>query len=1144
VVAVSAVVSPAAVSGAGTDNSKEKKVKRAKAILVVCFVILAVVVLGRDDGLIRTVFFGADTEVVAAGRDSGDEPADSETGSPGVGATGSSEDADPDAAETDTAETDTAETDTTGSDATETEPAAGDPNDSGEDQGDDDDGDFLLSFMDTSLDPNRPDDFGGGFDLAGGSDEDFFDELFTDEPMESVNLNNIEMKNIIQTLGEWTGKPIIPTSDEVMRTRITIYATKKVPRSRALALILAALKAKGVVAEQSDDKIFLKPIATARLGSVPTLSADEPLARITDKSQIVEKFFQLQNYSPTKLMSIITPLIAEYGHVTAMEDTGKISVIDTVDNLMRIERIIRQLDVPESEQVVEEIFEIQNGDPLEIVQVLEFILDTEGRYKKPKPRPPGSSGSGSGAKPATSVLVEQSDVPVRLIPIPKHNWIIARASAETMKEISKWIKQLDRVETVRSEQTVIQVRYADVREIEDALDNTIRQMPEEVRANVVVEPLAQARQLIVFGSAENRKMIEKLVAEMDLPRQDIYVEKTFKLKYADPDQIKENIDGLYGGTSPGGRPPFGYGYSPYSRYGRSGSNEENIVKVISYSTQGQVTVIASEKNMAKIERQITEEWDVPLDIEKDQYRILTLHNSDPVQMSNLLTKLFSEDSGSSSNLMRFIFGGRSDTQKKIVGSLYGMMTFEPVPDTKKIIVISKIPEAYDVIEKLIMELDSQEKAEVPRVITLNYADAEDLCDQLNAILNEPGTLATLQRSSRGLSDMDNSSGITSSGASSPDTNTGTITPWWTRQRSQVGEEMPMSNLIGQVRFVPVARSKAILVLAPPEYLADIEAMIAELDQPGMQVMIKVVIVEIDHSSMTSLGVQLATDSSLLNALTENGATILSTMAYADTFGAWTLNTGTNINTLVDLLVKHVNAKILNQPTLWTKDNEEAVFIKGKQVAFITNAQSDSSNITAVNESFEYNDVGLTLRVRPNITPEKAVDMTINLIISQVDPELINDEIAVSNLDTTTHLIINNGQTVMLGGILFQNDSTVKQKVPLLGDIPVVGNIFRHTERQAANDELLVFVTPYVIDANNLEAIPVDTDTDAQLRRPFRKMERIREHLDKAMEWLATEIGEDNSDSGAQPDQPAPEDTKTGQPQGEAIIEIKSDRPRQ
>jgi general secretion pathway protein D len=320
--------------------------------------------------------------------------------------------------------------------------------------------------------------------------------------------------------------------------------------------------------------------------------------------------------------------------------------------------------------------------------------------------------------------------------------------------------------------------------------------------------------------------------------------------------------------------------------------------------------------------------------------------------------------------------------------------------------------------------------------------------------------------------------------------------------------MPTSNLIGQVRFIPVARSKAILVLAPPEYLDDINKMVTELDQPGMQVMIKVVIAEVNHSSMTSLGVQLTTDSSMVNAFTDNAANILSGFVYNGNIGSTVLDMTANLNTLISLLVKKTNAKILNQPTLWTKDNEEAVFIKGQRVAFI---QGDQDSANGITRSFSYDDVGLTLRLRPNITPEKAVDMTINLIISQVEPERINDQVAVSNLDTTTHLIVNDGQTIMLGGILFQNESNVKRKVPLLGDVPIMGELFKHSEKQLSNDELLCFVTPYVIDSDNLNAIPADKDTKKQLEEPLKKMQEIRGNLDKAMEWLSSEVKEENYD---------------------------------
>ncbi|HOL31473.1 MAG TPA: hypothetical protein PK052_05765, partial [Anaerohalosphaeraceae bacterium] len=166
--------------------------------------------------------------------------------------------------------------------------------------------------------------------------------------LEAVNLNNVEMKNIIQMIAEWTGKPVIPTSDEILQAKLTIYSPKKLPRAEALSLISLALQSKGVVLEILEDKIFMRPLASVRLGAVPTIGPDEPLARFEDKSQIVEKWFQLKTYSPSKLIQIVAPLTAEYGYTAADEGTSRIVVIDTVENLMRIERLIQQLDVPES----------------------------------------------------------------------------------------------------------------------------------------------------------------------------------------------------------------------------------------------------------------------------------------------------------------------------------------------------------------------------------------------------------------------------------------------------------------------------------------------------------------------------------------------------------------------------------------------------------------------------------------------------------------------------------------------------------------------------------------------------------------------------------------------------------------------------
>ena len=312
-----------------------------------------------------------------------------------------------------------------------------------------------------------------------------------------------------------------------------------------------------------------------------------------------------------------------------------------------------------------------------------------------------------------------------------------------------------------------------------------------------------------------------------------------------------------------------------------------------------------------------------------------------------------------------------------------------------------------------------------------------------------------------------------------------------------------------------------MILSPPEYLQDLKQLITDLDKPGMQVMVKVVIIEVNLKKATSIGVQLASDPSAFGTLGVNAVSALTTLSNGSTGRDYTLTGGTNtaapnvtaptgstqglgsvtsanISVLVDLLVEHANRRVLNQPTLWTKDNDEATFIKGEKIAFTGGTVNTSTGST---QSISYDDVGLTLKVRPNITPEKAVDMTVYLNISQLELENINGQRARKNLDTTTHMIINNGQSIMLGGILYQNNEETQQKVPLLGDVPLLGELFKHKRTEVTNSELLVFVTPYVIDDKKLEAIPADPDQQpledsrAKLKTT---LERLRDSLDEVL----------------------------------------------
>jgi len=97
----------------------------------------------------------------------------------------------------------------------------------------------------------------------------------------------------------------------------------------------------------------------------------------------------------------------------------------------------------------------------------------------------------------------------------------------------------------------------------------------------------------------------------------------------------------------------------------------------------------------------------------------------------------------------------------------------------------------------------------------------------------------------------------------------------------------------------------------------------------------------------------------------------------------------------------------------------------------------------------------------------------------------------TEMDTETTLIVSDGETIMLGGMLFQEDSTIERKLPLFGDLPVLGGLFRHNETVKANTEILVFITPHVIDREPSKMLP---ETIEELEKEKRKLENVLRQL--------------------------------------------------
>ena len=437
------------------------------------------------------------------------------------------------------------------------------------------------------------------------------------------------------------------------------------------------------------------------------------------------------------------------------------------------------------------------------------------------------------------------------------------------------------------------------------------------------------------------------------------------------------------------------------------------------------------------------------------------------------------------------------------------------------IVVAKSPDNITAIDKIIEQLDQPQTVGLPSVVELKHANAEDLAEQLNALLAADGTLAQVRRAESGLTETQAAASPFASttttdqnGATTDTVSASNLAFWW--QRSRVTNETTKrnaSNLIGNIRIVPVWRQNALLVVAPPEYKQSIVEMIDSLDRPGRQVLISAILASVSMDDATALGFrwssQTITPTNGDNSVSLTNGFQGSNTGFADSlFDSSVLQSNLNLNLLLQALAEKTAVSVLSEPKIFTSDNQEATFFDGQDIPFISDSQTtDQGNQI---QSFDYKAVGIALRARPRITVNGDVDLRVNVELSSIVPgQTLFGGFIVNRRETTTQLIIKDRQTVVISGIMRQEDSDITRKVPILGDIPVLRLLFKSKEKTKTNSELLIFITPIVV--NN-------TGENDALNEPYReRLEMLKDGLGVKSEPLTSEAA--NAPDAKKPTQP-------------------------
>ena len=294
-------------------------------------------------------------------------------------------------------------------------------------------------------------------------------------------------------------------------------------------------------------------------------------------------------------------------------------------------------------------------------------------------------------------------------------------------------------------------------------------------------------------------------------------------------------------------------------------------------------------------------------------------------------------------------------------------------------------------------------------------------------------------------------------------------------------------------------NNALVIAAPSAVIREIQNVVAKLDRARPQVLIEAVIAELSEDQARDLSAQIAItgknrggyitnfDGVLAGLLGSafgggdaggvNGAQIAGTLPQSviGVVGDFDAETNRGIGLLVQALKQDGRNKILSTPSVITLDNEEASLTVGEQVPFPTGSYANTNNSNSVNPFTTVNreDVGVMLTVKPQISKGNAVRLEIEQESSAVKTGTADSQLGATTTKSTikTNVMIQDGELLVLGGLIEGTTGESASKVPFLGDIPILGNLFKSSSNSDREKVLMMFIRPTIIrtpeDANKL-----------------------------------------------------------------------------
>ncbi|WP_245646828.1 type II secretion system secretin GspD [Sphingomonas soli] len=420
------------------------------------------------------------------------------------------------------------------------------------------------------------------------------------------------------------------------------------------------------------------------------------------------------------------------------------------------------------------------------------------------------------------------------------------------------------------------------------------------------------------------------------------------------------------------------------------------------------------------------------------------------------------------------------------------------------IIVRGTPAAVAEARKIALSLDAPGgAAPITRMFRLNYADAEAVTEVLRGILGQgesvdnpiarslsgklPGALSR-NNAAQALSSLTSGASGTVPGAA----------PGMPAMENNA-QATPQGFATPELTVQPAPELNAVVVRGKPQAIASIEQLITDLDVRRPQVLIEAAIAEITGDDAEALAVQLGTSGAVLDQVkgagtsfsTQTGMPSLGTILGALGVPAaallgegftGNLAIGDDFSILVQALGVSSKANLLSTPQITTLDNVVGEIVVGQNVPFVTGSILTNTGSATPYTTIERKDVGITLRILPRVNAGDTIRLQVNQEASSIATANVTgaSDLITNRRAINTTVLADNGETIVLGGLISDDYMDVRRQVPILGDIPIVGELFKSRREARQKRTLFIFLKPTIL-RDGRDAAAAAKDRYARLR---------------------------------------------------------------